>query len=75
MVQVVFQLMGQVAGCVDPIIYCFLSNEFRTDLFHILSCRFQEATSLGKTMKYINSEPSASSPFHSKKPPKTICKA
>lgn len=36
--------MAQVSGCIDPLLYCFLSAEFRKDLQKIITCRFAEAT-------------------------------
>jgi len=39
--------MAQVSGCVDPLLYCFLSAEFRKDLKMILTCRLSEAKVFG----------------------------
>ena len=35
--------MAQVSGCTDPLLYCFLSAEFRKDLSKIIKCRISEA--------------------------------
>jgi len=35
--------MAQVSGCIDPLLYCFLSAEFRKDLQMIAACRLSDA--------------------------------
>ena len=37
--QFVFQSMAQISSCMDPLLFAFVSTEFRQDVKGILSCK------------------------------------
>lgn len=40
--QFVFQSMAQISSCMDPLLFAFVSTEFRQDVKGILSCKYDK---------------------------------